>query len=98
MKFITRLIHRIPKYYKNVWYNQSVYIKERKYPIIFDEDERYINCFVGRTVAMGKTKDGRDVNYKVISLWRTSGGDWLSDSDAINCDLQFSYISPKNKK
>src|ERR1700679_2997914 len=92
LKFITRLAHKLPKYINDIWYNKSAYMSEEKYPVIFDSDKNYIDCELGVKVIMGKTKDGKSIYYEVIKKWRTSGGDWLASSDAINCNLKFSHI------
>jgi len=92
LKFILRVIYRLPNKYKNVWYNRSCYIESEYYPIIFDPDKRYIPCKKGTIVSMGKTKNGKDIYYKVTKCWSTRGGDFLFDSDSINCDLEFCYI------
>jgi len=92
IKLIVRLWHRLPKYKKNVWYNASAYMGQVKYPVIFDTDKNYITCEIGKAVVMGKTKSGKNIYYKVTKMWRTRGGDWLSSSDAINCNLKFSHI------
>ena len=91
-KLITRLIHRLPNKIKNVWYNQSHYIDDKKFPIIFDEKGNYIDCRIGDKVIMMKTKDNRNVYYEVTSIKSTRGSDWLYPSDCINCDLKFSHI------
>lgn len=91
-RFIQRLINRLPLYEKDIWYNISNNISERKYPVIFDENGRYINCKIGLSVLMGRTKSGKGIYYKVVKMWRTSGGDWLYDTDAINCNLKFHKI------
>lgn len=92
LKFILRVIYKLPKNYKNVWYNRSCYIESEHYPKIFDDDKRYIPCKKGGLVVMGKTKSGENIYYKVTRCWATRGGDWLHDTDAINCDLDFCYI------
>lgn len=84
--------YKIPMKCKNVWYNRSCYISDKEYPKIFDDDKRYIPCQKGTYVIMGKTKEGENIYYKVIKRWSTRGGDWLVNSDAVNCDLEFSYI------
>ena len=63
-----------------------------KYPIIYDNG-KYIECKKGVKVIMGVTKKGKNIYYEVVDLWRTSGSDWLSFSDAINCKLKFSHIN-----
>ncbi len=90
-QLILRLIYNIPKYHNNVWYNQTVWIKEKQYPIIID-GQRYIDCKVGLKVIMGKTKRGKDIYYEVVKMWRTPGGDYIYASDAINCKLKFSHL------
>jgi hypothetical protein len=92
MSFIQRLINGIPKHKKDVWYNQSNNMSDRKYPIIFDKNKKYIDCKIGLEVIMDITKDGKNVYYKVTKIRKTKGSDWLYPSDAINCDLVFSKI------
>ena len=91
VSWIKRLRHGIPKYKKNVWYNQSNNMSERIYPIIFDDNKNYIDCEVGLEVVMGKHGD-KLIYYKVTKMRRTRGSDWLYPSDAINCDLKFNRI------
>jgi len=92
MSFIQRIINKIPKYKKDIWYNISNNIPDKKYPIIFNKDGRYIDCKLGLEVIMGVTKKGNKIYYKVIKIRRTRGSDWLYPSDASNCDLKFSRI------
>ena len=42
-KLIQRLRYKLPLRIKNVWYNRSVHISKENYPIVFDENERYID-------------------------------------------------------
>jgi len=88
MTFLKRLLNKVPKNINNVWYNQSIYSDE-KYPLIFDNSQRYIDCEVGLTVIMGKTKNGENIYYKVTKFWKTQGSDFYFPSDAINCNLKF---------
>mgnify|MGYP003671009134 FL=1 len=92
MSFIQRIINGIPKYKKDVWYNQSNNMSDRKYPIIFDSNKSYIDCKIGLEVIMGVTKDNKNIYYKVVKMKKTRGSDWLYPSDAINCDLKFSRV------
>lgn len=92
IKFLLCWYYKIPMKCKNVWYNRSCYIENENYPIIFDDKKRYIPCQKGLLVVMGNTKDGESIYYRVTKCWITSGGDWLAGSDAVNCDLEFSYI------
>jgi hypothetical protein len=55
---IVRWIHKIPKYKKDVWWNQSCHMSDQKYPKVFDKDKHYIDCRVGQEVKMGETKSG----------------------------------------
>jgi len=84
--------YKIPIKYKNVWYNRSCYIEQENYSVIFDGNKRYIPCKKGTYVIMRKTGGGENIYYKVKKCWAKRGGDWLADSDAINCDLEFAYI------
>ena len=92
IKLLLCWYYKIPRKCKNVWYNRSCYIEKENYPVIFNDDKSYIPCQKGSYVVMGKTKEGENIYYKVIKRWATRGGDWLADSDAVNCDLEFSYI------
>ena len=95
MKWLTNLFNRrqgFPKRYKNVWYNFHVYDRE-KYPVVFNDDGKYIECQIGQVVQMGVTEGGERVYYRVTQLWHTRGSDWLYSSDSINCDLIFSHIA-----
>lgn len=93
MNLIHRLINKIPKYKKDVWYNRSNNIEDEKYPIIFNSNNSYIDCSIGLEVVMGLTKDNKNIYYKVVKIRKTRGSDWLYPSDAINCDLKFSRVS-----
>lgn len=92
MKWIVRKINGLPKYYNDVWYNKSAYISEEKYPVIFDENNQYIDCKIGLQVKMGETPGGRDIFYEVVKMWGTRGSDFLYSSDSTNCKLKFSHI------
>ena len=46
-KLIQILRYRLPKRIKNVWYNRSVHIAKEEFPIVWDENERYINPKIG---------------------------------------------------
>ena len=97
LNLVLRWLHKIPKYERGVWWNQSCYMSDIKYPKVFDKDKRYIDCVVGQEVKMGETKLGEDILYKVVKCWRTQGSDWLYDTDANSCNLKFSRIvKPKN--
>ena len=97
LNLVLRWLHKIPKYKRGVWWNQSCHMREEKYPKVFDKEKRYIDCVVGQEVKMGETKLGEDILYKVIKVWRTQGSDWLYDTDAYTCNLKFSRIAkPKN--
>lgn len=97
-KFIQRLINRLPKYYKNIWYNRSHWIEKEIYPKVFDEKGIYIDCRIGIKVLMGQTKSGRGIYYEVFKIKHKRGSDWLYPSDAIDCDLKFSHLSEKGAK
>lgn len=86
------MFFKIPKYKKDVWWNQSVHMKSEKYPQVFDASKQYIECEIGKEVKMGETNFGYDVLYRVVKIWKERGSDWLYDSDAINCNLQFSKL------
>lgn len=92
LKWLLAKIYKVPMKYKNVWYNRSCYCEGELYPVIFDDKKNYITCQNGTLVSMGKTKAGENIYYKVTKHWATRGGDWLYDSDAINCDLELCYI------
>ncbi len=76
---------------KNVWYNYGVHSKGN-YPIVFDENKKYIECEIGTVVQMGETYCNKKVFYKVVKMWRTRGSDFLYPSDAINCDMVFDHV------
>ena len=41
---LNRFVHKLPKHMKCVWYNQTVWIHDAKYPIVYDDDKKYIPC------------------------------------------------------
>ena len=84
--------YNLPRHRKNVWYNYSIHA-DGEYPIVFDKFKNYIPCEIGLIAQMGVTKCGKKIYYKVTNMYRTRGGDWLYQSDAINCDMVFSHIS-----
>jgi hypothetical protein len=100
--FLTRLFkpRKFPKYIKNVWWNGAAYIKDCKFPVIFDENEKYIHCEEGMEVAMFEndlTYRGHPVAeramYKVTKVWRDRPwSDWLHSSDSIHCNMEFSHV------
>ena len=73
-------------------YNLAIHSSSNKYPHVFDDKGKYIPCQVGLKVIMSHTEDGRPVYYEVVKIIRSRGGDWLYDSDCINCDLKYSHI------
>jgi hypothetical protein len=86
---IKRIINKIPKYKMDVWYNASIWMKEEKYPIIFDKDKRYIDCKMGLKVIMGEDKNKNKIYYTVIKIYREKGSDYFYSSDAIYCNLKY---------
>lgn len=92
MNLIQRILYNVPRHIKDVWWNQSCWMKDKKYPIVFDENKRYIECEIGLEVVMGELKSGKKIYYKVVKIWRTRGSDFYYPSDAINCNLKFSRI------
>ncbi len=92
LKFLERWKYKLPKKINKVWYNRSVHISNMKYPIIFNENKRYINCEIGLKVVMNEFENGKKAFYKVSKIRNLRGGDWLYDSDNIECDLEFSHI------
>lgn len=82
----------IKMYEYDVWWNQSYWLDNCKYPIIYYKDKGSVDCRVGQEVKMGETELGEDILYKVIKVWRSKGSDFMFDTDALNCDLKFSKI------
>lgn len=84
----------VPNEYKKVWYNQSAYAKkgETEYPIIFDENKRYIRCEEGLEVIMGYTSEGLPIWYEVVKIKYGGGSDYLYESDSTYCDLKLVRI------
>lgn len=96
LNIIERRLYGIPKYYHKLWYNQAVHCRDTKYPIVFDNDKKYINCREGLECVMDETQDGRLIYYKITKTYYRSA-DWLYDSDGYSCDLKFSRLgTPKN--
>jgi len=91
-EFLKRIKNKSPKYIKDVWYNVTVWNKERKYPIIFDKNDNYINCKLGLKVVMKELENNEKVYYEVVKLYDRQGGDYYYSSDATYCDLRFSHI------
>jgi len=92
MKLLKRLRYRLPKYKEDIWYNRSVWMSNKTYPLVFDDNQKYINCEVGLEVLMGITKSGLGIYYEVIKVFKTRGSDFIHPSDAINCDLKFKDV------
>lgn len=88
-----RIKNKCPKIINNVWYNLSVHSSKTDFPQVFDDNKKYIYCKMGLKVKMIQLKDGRFAWYEVIKIKYSSGGDWLFDSDRINCDVKFSHIN-----
>lgn len=88
---IKSIFYGVKPYINDVWYNRSLWIQEQVFPIVFDNNV-YIYPKEGNYVVMGVKKNGRKIYYKIIKTWGTSGSDWHSASDAINCNLKFSHI------
>ena len=97
LNFILRWKHKIPKYHRNIWWNRSCYMGDTyKYPKVFDHNNRYIDCQIGKEVKMGETTYGEDIIYRVVNVWTTPGSDWLSKTDAFSCDMKFTRIEKSN--
>lgn len=94
IKFLLSLWYRVPYHYTNKWYNASAYDK-KAYPKIFDEKGEYIYPKDGVKVIMNHLEDGRAVYYEISNTYNQLGGDWLHDTDRINCDLVFSHVGKK---
>ena len=92
--FIQRILNKLPKYKYGVWYNYHIH-NRKEYPIVFDSNGEYIDCEVGVKLIMGKTKRNENIYYEVVSYKYGRQGDWLYDSDRINCKMKFSHIEPK---
>jgi len=92
-KLIQRLKYKLPNRIKDVWYNVAVHSSKTDYPVVFDENNKYIDCKVGLKVKMYKLKNGKFAYYEVVKIRRAHNSDWLYDSDRNNCDLRFSHVS-----
>jgi len=95
LEFLKKGRSGMPKYIKDIWYNTSVWTGKDKFPIVFDDKGRYIDCEIGLKIIMGKTKNNENIYYEVIKLWKSGGGDFRYDSDAIHCTLKFSHTGVK---
>lgn len=91
IKFIKRIKYNLPKHMKNVWWNRSIHMDE-KYPIVKWEEIDYLECKKGLIIPMKQLNDGKYAYYEVIKITQFKGGDWLYQSDSINCDLKFHSI------
>jgi hypothetical protein len=89
--FFLRIKYKLPKYYKDVWYNQSLHMSKIEYPVVFNENDKYIYPKKGLLVLM-EVKDGYYFYYKIINITRSKGSCWLYDTDPINCTLKFADI------
>lgn len=79
--------NKFPKRIYDVWYNASVHCKDSEFPIVFDEEHRYIDCKIGLKVAMFRDDNGKLIYYRVTNI-RSRYGDFIFQSDGIRCDLQ----------
>lgn len=86
-KFLKR---KYPKRITTVWYNQSIHCEDEEFPIVFDENERYIDCKKGLKVAMFRDEKERLVWYEVTD-WTKRVADFVYPSDGIKCDLKYSH-------
>jgi len=86
-----RLKYNIPRVQNDVWYNYSLHSKG-KYPKVFDENGKYIQCEIGQKLQMGETACGKKIYYKIKNIRSRRGGDWLYSSDSFRCDMTFCEI------
>ena len=82
-----RFKNKYPKEVKGVWYNQSVHCDDEEFPIVFDEQDEYIDCEIGLKVPMFRDNKDKLIYYKVISM-KSRYGDFLYPSDGIRCNLK----------
>lgn len=87
------MIYKVPLYINNVWYNHSIWDKDKKYPNVFDKKGDYIQCYMGQILKMGETKCGKNIFYEVIEIWYTQGSDFYYPSDSLNCKMKFHSIN-----
>ena len=96
-RFIQRIRYRLPRTITDIWYNQSVHMSSRNYPVIYDEEGDYIDCEKGILIQMVDVGEDKVAVYEVTKTKKTSGGDWLYPSDAINCEAKFHHVERKIK-
>ena len=94
-KLFQRLRYKLPKTLNKIWWNQTAHIEKCRFPILKWEGISYLDCEEGLIVPMQKLKNGKYAFYKIIKIYRKSGGDWLYDSDNIDCDMEFHSIHKK---
>lgn len=92
IKFITRLIYKLPKRYSKVWYNASAHMSGEVYPLIYDDNSNYIDCREGLLVVMKIFPGNKRAYYKVVKIHQERNGDWRYDSDRIKADMKFSHV------
>jgi hypothetical protein len=87
--------YNLPKKMKKVWWNRTLHMTEYIFPVLTWSGIRYLKCKVGLIVPMEKLKDGRYAYYRVVKISKSPGGDWLFDTDPIDCDMVFEGINRK---
>lgn len=92
IRLIQRLKYKQPKTHNSVWYNCSVHMSDRKYPIVFDENDNYIDCEIGKLVVMDEFENDKKAYYKITDI-KSRYGDFIYPSDGIRCNMKFHSIS-----
>lgn len=92
-KLIQRILNKVPKQMKNVWWHQAIWNSENhRFPIVKWEEIGYLDCKVGLVVPMLKLKNGNYAYYEITKKYSKGGSDWIYDGDKWNCDMVFHSI------
>ena len=71
-----------PETKKDFWYNYAAHTSDAGYSV-FDKNKKYIDCRKGLVIDF---VDG--TVWEVTKIRRQAGGDWLYESDCIQCNLK----------
>ena len=82
----------LPKVIKDNWFARVVHMEEEKYPLAFDENDKFIDYKKGDVVPMQETGDGKLAYYEIVDI-HYRHGDWLYASDGYNYDLEFHHVA-----
>jgi hypothetical protein len=77
--------NNVPLVEKNIWYNRSLHMRDALPKVM--EDGHYIEIDKERLYVLHELVNGKRAYYKITETHRSSGGDWLYDSDRYNVDF-----------